>query len=67
MPLRPHHVGLQNLEHMRDDGGDLEGDLEGDLTRTLDVELRPHGIRVNAMVPQLIATEKNRAFLCRRR
>jgi NAD(P)-dependent dehydrogenase (short-subunit alcohol dehydrogenase family) len=33
------------------------------LTRTLDVELRPHGIRVNAVVPQLIATEKNRAFL----
>jgi NAD(P)-dependent dehydrogenase (short-subunit alcohol dehydrogenase family) len=33
------------------------------LTRTLDVELRPHGIRVNAVVPQLIATAKNRAFL----
>jgi NAD(P)-dependent dehydrogenase (short-subunit alcohol dehydrogenase family) len=33
------------------------------LTRTLDVELRPHGIRVNAVVPQLIATEKNRSFL----
>ncbi|HEY3925960.1 MAG TPA: SDR family NAD(P)-dependent oxidoreductase [Acidothermaceae bacterium] len=33
------------------------------LVRTLDVELRPHGIRVNAVVPQLIATEKNRSFL----
>jgi NAD(P)-dependent dehydrogenase (short-subunit alcohol dehydrogenase family) len=33
------------------------------LTRILDVELRPHGIRVNAVVPQLIATAKNRAFL----
>jgi NAD(P)-dependent dehydrogenase (short-subunit alcohol dehydrogenase family) len=32
------------------------------LVRTLDVELRPHGIRVNAVVPQLIATEKNRAL-----
>ena len=28
------------------------------LVRTLDVELRPHGIRVNAVVPQIIATEK---------
>lgn len=33
------------------------------LTRTLDLELRPHGIRVNAVVPQLIATAKNRSFL----
>jgi NAD(P)-dependent dehydrogenase (short-subunit alcohol dehydrogenase family) len=33
------------------------------LTRTLDVELRPHGIRVNAVVPQLIATAKNKAFI----
>ncbi|HEY5200761.1 MAG TPA: SDR family oxidoreductase [Acidothermaceae bacterium] len=33
------------------------------LTRTLDVELRPHGIRVNTVVPQLIATAKNRAIL----
>ena len=33
------------------------------LVRTLDVELRPHGIRVNAVVPQLIATAKNRSFL----
>jgi NAD(P)-dependent dehydrogenase (short-subunit alcohol dehydrogenase family) len=32
------------------------------LTRTLDVELRPHGIRVNAVVPQLIATAKNKAI-----
>jgi NAD(P)-dependent dehydrogenase (short-subunit alcohol dehydrogenase family) len=36
------------------------------LTRTLDVELRPHGIRVNAVVPQLIATAKTRRS-CRRR
>jgi NAD(P)-dependent dehydrogenase (short-subunit alcohol dehydrogenase family) len=33
------------------------------LTRTLDLELRPHGIRVNAVVPQLIATEKNKALV----
>jgi NAD(P)-dependent dehydrogenase (short-subunit alcohol dehydrogenase family) len=33
------------------------------LVRTLDVELRPHGIRVNAVVPELIATPKNRSFL----
>jgi NAD(P)-dependent dehydrogenase (short-subunit alcohol dehydrogenase family) len=33
------------------------------LTRTLDVELRPHGIRVNAVAPQLIATPANRASL----
>jgi NAD(P)-dependent dehydrogenase (short-subunit alcohol dehydrogenase family) len=32
------------------------------LTRTLDVELRPHGIRVNAVVPQIIATAKNKSI-----
>lgn len=32
------------------------------LTRTLDVGLRPHGIRVNAVVPQIIATAKNKAL-----
>ena len=32
------------------------------LVRTLDVELRPQGIRVNAVAPQLIATEKNKAM-----
>ena len=32
------------------------------LVRTLDVELRPHGIRVNAVAPQIIATEKNKAM-----
>jgi NAD(P)-dependent dehydrogenase (short-subunit alcohol dehydrogenase family) len=31
------------------------------LTRILDVELRPHGIRVNAIAPQLIATAANQA------
>ena len=31
------------------------------LTRILDVELRPHGIRVNAVAPQLIDTVANRA------
>ena len=30
--------------------------------RTLDVELSPQGIRVNVVVPQLIATEKNKAM-----
>ena len=30
------------------------------LTRILDVELRPHGIRVNAVAPQLISTAANR-------
>jgi NAD(P)-dependent dehydrogenase (short-subunit alcohol dehydrogenase family) len=33
------------------------------LTRTLDVELRPQGIRVNAIAPQLIDTPANRASL----
>jgi len=32
------------------------------LVRTLDVELRPSGIRINAVVPQVIATEKNKAM-----
>jgi NAD(P)-dependent dehydrogenase (short-subunit alcohol dehydrogenase family) len=32
------------------------------LIRTLDIELRPHRIRVNAVVPQLIATAKNKAI-----
>jgi NAD(P)-dependent dehydrogenase (short-subunit alcohol dehydrogenase family) len=32
------------------------------LTRTLDLELRPSGIRVNAIAPQLIATAKNKAM-----
>ncbi len=31
------------------------------LTRTLDIELRPHGIRVNAVAPQLLDTPVNRA------
>ena len=30
------------------------------LVRTLDVELRPLGIRVNVVVPQIIATERNK-------
>ena len=32
------------------------------LTRVLDVELRPSGIRVNAVAPLLLDTAKNRAF-----
>ena len=32
------------------------------LVRTLDLELRPLGIRVNAVAPQIIATEKNKAM-----
>jgi NAD(P)-dependent dehydrogenase (short-subunit alcohol dehydrogenase family) len=31
------------------------------LTRILDIELRPHGIRVNAVAPQLLDTPANRA------
>jgi NAD(P)-dependent dehydrogenase (short-subunit alcohol dehydrogenase family) len=31
------------------------------LTRILDIELRPHGIRVNAVAPQLLDTTANRA------
>jgi NAD(P)-dependent dehydrogenase (short-subunit alcohol dehydrogenase family) len=31
------------------------------LTRILDLELRPHGIRVNAVAPQLLDTAANRA------
>jgi NAD(P)-dependent dehydrogenase (short-subunit alcohol dehydrogenase family) len=33
------------------------------LTRILDLELRPLGIRVNAVAPLLIATARNKAFL----
>jgi NAD(P)-dependent dehydrogenase (short-subunit alcohol dehydrogenase family) len=33
------------------------------LTRALDAELRPMGIRVNSIAPQLIDTETNRRFL----
>jgi 3-oxoacyl-[acyl-carrier protein] reductase len=32
------------------------------LVRILDVELRPHGIRVNAVAPQLINTSRNRTL-----
>ncbi len=32
------------------------------LTRTLDIELRPQGIRVNAVAPQLLDTPTNRAI-----
>ena len=32
------------------------------LTRILDIELRPHGIRVNAVAPQLLDTPANRAM-----
>ena len=32
------------------------------LVRTLDLELRPQGIRVNAVAPQILATEKNKAL-----
>jgi NAD(P)-dependent dehydrogenase (short-subunit alcohol dehydrogenase family) len=32
------------------------------LTRILDVELRPHGIRVNAVAPQLLDTPTNRTI-----
>ena len=32
------------------------------LVRTLDVELRQHGIRVNVVVPQVIATARNKAM-----
>ena len=32
------------------------------LTRTLDIELRPHGIRVNAVAPQLLDSPANRAI-----
>ena len=33
------------------------------LVRILDLELRPHGIRVNAVAPQLLDTARNRAVL----
>jgi NAD(P)-dependent dehydrogenase (short-subunit alcohol dehydrogenase family) len=33
------------------------------LTRVLDLELRPLGIRVNAVAPQIIDTAKNRPYL----
>jgi NAD(P)-dependent dehydrogenase (short-subunit alcohol dehydrogenase family) len=33
------------------------------LTRVLDLELRPPGIRVNTVAPQLLDTAKNRPYL----
>ena len=36
------------------------------LTRILDIELRPHGIRVNAVAPQLLDTPASRAASRRR-
>jgi NAD(P)-dependent dehydrogenase (short-subunit alcohol dehydrogenase family) len=33
------------------------------LVRVLDLELRPQGIRVNAVAPALISTEKNKTFV----
>src|SRR5215470_3856980 len=33
------------------------------LTRILDIEFRPHGIRVNAVAPQLLDTPVNRTIL----
>jgi NAD(P)-dependent dehydrogenase (short-subunit alcohol dehydrogenase family) len=33
------------------------------LVRAMDLELRPRGIRVNAIAPAVIATEKNKTFL----
>jgi NAD(P)-dependent dehydrogenase (short-subunit alcohol dehydrogenase family) len=33
------------------------------LTRILDIELRPQGIRVNAVAPQLLDTPRNRAYV----
>jgi NAD(P)-dependent dehydrogenase (short-subunit alcohol dehydrogenase family) len=32
------------------------------LVRILDIELRPHGIRVNAVAPEIMATEKNKVL-----
>jgi NAD(P)-dependent dehydrogenase (short-subunit alcohol dehydrogenase family) len=32
------------------------------LTRILDLELRPHGIRVNAVAPQLLDTPRNQTI-----
>ncbi|HET6937069.1 MAG TPA: SDR family oxidoreductase, partial [Nocardioides sp.] len=32
------------------------------LVRTFDVELRAHGIRVNAVLPEVMATAKNKAL-----